>query len=102
MRSDKVTPGQVRSRRHLDGLGRLEDAGEGGRGGGRDRLILQELESPDDASQERDREGKRPFRLSRARLSFRALASPPFSRLFIIRANKVSQQAAGLERREGW
>lgn len=34
-----------------------------------------------------------------ARLSFRTLASPPFSRLFIIRANKVNQQAGGSERR---
>lgn len=49
---------------------------------------------------ERDRRAKG-LSASLARLSFRVLASPPFSRLFIIRANKVSQQAGGLERREG-
>lgn len=77
-----------------DGLARLK----AGARGGRDCLILQELESLDDASQERDRKAKGLFASPG---SHSALASPPFSRLFIIRANKVSQQAAGLERRQG-
>lgn len=67
---------------------------------GRDCLILQELESLDDALQERDREAKGLF-ASPVPGSHSALASPPSSRLFIIRANKVSQQAAGLERGRG-
>lgn len=78
-----------------DGLERLKAEAKGGR----DCLILQELESLDDA-QERDREAKGLF-ASPVPGSHSALASPPFSRLFIIRANKVSQQAAGLERKEG-
>lgn len=96
---DKVTSVQVRAK-----ASRIRDEGPGGgRTGGSLNFAgagiwLMPREEERKREGGRGRESKRPLAFL-ARLSFRTLASPPFSRLFIIRANKVNQQAGGPERR---